>query len=222
MYNATNEATCPSVDVWPATPLHTTVRSLCDDVGQLGFLRRSCVEREGEARWDDVDASHCEPVMRGEMQRLVELEYDVSDASNIDSSSVDPEVVDRMMEQMNCNDVVAMTQLADQPDGRFASVFKHCVVKERLLSVSFLSSQIPSTQWIRSLAQYGRLRRIRFLQDENVLRRAYEIVFSQQSLEKCEEKEYLSCNRDDVLPPLFCHFRVLPVQQREMDLGIVL
>ena len=225
LYNATNEAMCSSVGVWPATPLHATARSLCD-VGQLGFLRRSCEEREGEARWGDVDESHCSPVMRGEMQRLVELAFEVapveSAASRTDTASVDPEVVDRMMERMNCNDVVAMTQLLDRSDGRFSSVFKHCVVRERLLSVSFLSSQIPSTQWVRSFAEYGSLRRIRVLQDENVLRRAYEIVFSQQPLEKCDEKEYLSCNRNDVLPPLFCHFRVLSVQQREVESDMVI
>ena len=125
------------------------------------------------------------------------------------------------MQRINCNDVVAMTQLMDRSDGRFFSVFKHCMVKEQTLSVTFLSSRVPSTQWIHSLAEYGRLRRIRFLQDENVLRRAYEIVFSQQPLENCDEKAYVSCNRSDVLPPLFSHFRVLSVQQREMEMDSV-
>lgn len=218
LYEASNEAFCQKSGLWPQTAVNETVKMHCLQVDQLGYRSRLCEERNGIAQWRDVDDSHCIPSLQEtEEKRILRITFAVK--KSFDSQ----EAMDGLIDKINCDNLLQMTHSEydssireDSSRSNFTHVFKHCKVQENHLQVYFVSSVPFTRHWIASFFSYARIDTIQVTQESLVVRNSFELIFSSKPLEKCDSQKYLFCNRKDVVPSLFCHYRMRFVTQRNL------
>jgi hypothetical protein len=135
------------------------------------------------------------------------------------------EALDALIDRINCDNLLQMTHFEydntireNSLQSNFTHVFKHCKVQDNLLQVYFVSSVPFTRSWIASFFSYARVDMIQVTHESLVVRNSFELIFSSKPLEKCDSQKYLFCNRKNIVPPLFCHYRMHFVTQKDIPL----
>ena len=218
LYEAVNDAFCESSGIWPRTGVNQIAKSHCLQVDQLGYRSRRCEEQNGVAVWGEVDESHCNPSLQ-EMKARRILRVSFSVQKSFDSH----ETMDALIDKMNCDNLSQMTHFEyddtireNSSQSNFTHVFKHCKVQDNSLQVYFVSSVPFTRSWIAHFFSYARVDMIHVTQESLVARSSFELIFSSKPLEKCDSQKYLFCNQKNIVPSLFCHYRMSVVTQKDL------
>ena len=199
-----NRGICPKEGEWDETPVHTSIKLPCYGVFQLGYRERHCFEQNRHAFWSAEDTSHCTgpiserfSVVRISFQSGKRRTYEIHDWLN------------ELADELNCENIEAMVEMAFDENMNFTRVFKHCKLVDEELEVRFMSKQEITLDWIRFFAFLAPIRRIEVLTEGYVGRLKYELEFSKVPKRDCNTQSYLFCNRQDVIKGMYCNYRMI-------------